>query len=142
MRGALVTLGGFQIFHPAKATQNIMPPPCWRGVALRSNELGKTVYDGSCKWIRSNHPYHRNFTHAHFNNKVENKEKHKPLSSAELLEVATSYIKWLDEKGNRVGKNDDHSKQHGVKRMSCLYDLPYFEACHKENKQEIKNPIY
>lgn len=102
----------------------------------RSNELGKTIYEGSRRWIRRNHPYRHNFARAHCNNKSENKERPEPQTTTKLLDAASAYTMWIQGKGNRAGSKQDPSKEHGVKRRSCLYDLPYFEVCSIQN-----NPI-
>lgn len=59
-------------------------------------------------------PYWHNSICMHFNNKVENKERPKPLSIPKLLEAAKSYKVWLARKRNHVDNKDDPSKIHCI----------------------------
>ncbi len=61
----------------------------------------------------------------HFDNKVEYKLHPLMPTTEEILSHATRTSTWIDN-GFAHGAQGDPSKDHGVKRRSILYDLPYF----------------
>ncbi len=64
-------------------------------------------------------------TKKHFNNKVEYKSLPLMPTTEEILSWATTTTTWIDS-GFAYGAQGDPSKDHGVKRRSILYDIPYF----------------
>jgi hypothetical protein len=48
-------------------------------------------------------------------------------TTEEILSWATATTTWIDS-GFAHGAQGDPLKDHGVKRRSILYDLPYFEV--------------
>ena len=105
-------------------------PPCGPEVTSRySRELHKCLYTGSRRWLRSRqHPYRRPGYSAAFGNETESRAQPRRPTTAEILERAEDYKRWLGA-GNVAGGELDPSRWHGVKRRSCFFDLPYFKAC-------------
>ncbi len=64
-------------------------------------------------------------TKKHFDNKVEYKSLPLMPTTEEILSWATTTTTWNDS-GFAYGAQGDPSKDHGVKRRSILYDIPYF----------------
>jgi hypothetical protein len=64
-------------------------------------------------------------TKKHFDNKVEYKSLPLMPTTEEILSWATTTTTWIDS-GFAYGAQGDPSKDHGVKRRSILYDIPYF----------------
>jgi hypothetical protein len=52
-------------------------------------ELGKVVYEGSCRWLARYHPYRRNQNLAHFNGKEEQRSKPQPIIALETIRFTT-----------------------------------------------------
>jgi hypothetical protein len=48
-------------------------------------------------------------------------------TTEEILSRTTATTTWIDN-GFAHGAQGDPSRDHGVKRRSILYDLPYFEV--------------
>jgi hypothetical protein len=63
-------------------------------------------------------------TKKHFDNKVEYKSRPLMPTTEEILSHAVATT-WIDS-GFAHGAQGDPSKDHGVKRRSIIYDLPYF----------------
>lgn len=64
----------------------------------------------------------------HFDGQMETCSRPQTVSAEEQLKKAMQYQVWLNE-GNKEGAIGDPSKDHGVKRRSLLYDLPYWQVC-------------
>jgi hypothetical protein len=64
-------------------------------------------------------------TKKHFDNKVEYKSCPLMPTTKEILSWVRTTTTWIDS-GFAHGAQGDPSKDHGVKRRSILYDLPYF----------------
>ena len=104
-------------------------PPCGPEVTSRySRELHKCLYTGSRRWLRSrHHPYRRTAYSAAFGNETESRRQPRRPTPTEIFERAAEYKTWLDA-GNMAGGENDPSRWHGVKRISCFYELPYFKV--------------
>jgi len=63
----------------------------------------------------------------HFDGQIETHNKPKNVTVEEQLAWAKEYQDWLNM-GNKHNGVDDPSKEHGVKRRSVLYDLPYWKV--------------
>jgi DNA-directed RNA polymerase subunit RPC12/RpoP len=101
-------------------------PLCGLDITSRySKPLLKCVYCGSRRWLLEDHPYRHPRNKKHFDNKVEYKSG--PLMSTieEILSQVVATTTWINS-GFAHGAQGDPSKDHGVKRRSILYDLPYF----------------
>ncbi len=91
-----------------------------------SKPLLKCVYCGFRRWLPQDHPYQHPRNKKHFDNKVEYKSCPLMPTTKEILSrAATTTTTWIDS-GFAHGAHGDPSKDHGVKRRSILYDLPYF----------------
>jgi hypothetical protein len=64
----------------------------------------------------------------HFDGKMEAHDKLVPVTMQEQVRCAVEYQAWRDA-GNKAGAAGDPSKVHGVKRISILNWLPYWEVC-------------
>jgi hypothetical protein len=64
----------------------------------------------------------------HFDGNMETRGKPDPVTVEEQLRYTVQYQAWRDAR-NRPGAPRDPSKLHGVKRMSILNPLPYWEVC-------------
>jgi hypothetical protein len=96
--------------------------------AEHSQELGKQTYGGTRRWLPQNHMYRSAEMKDHFDGKVEVREKPSAVSMQDQLRRAAEYQAWRDA-GNRAGASGDPSKVHGIKRVSILNRLPYWEVC-------------
>jgi hypothetical protein len=102
----------------------------WCGPNLgveHSQELGKQTYGGTRRWLPENHMYRSAEMKDHFDGKVEVREIPSAVSVEEQLCCTQEYQAWRDAK-NRAGASRDPSKVHGVKRVSILNRLPYWEV--------------
>jgi hypothetical protein len=100
-------------------------PLCGLDITSRySKPFLKCVYCGSQRWLPEDHPYWHPRNKKHFDNKVEYKSHPLMPTTKEILSRATTTTTWIDS-GFAHGAQGDPSKDHGVKRRSILYDLPY-----------------
>jgi hypothetical protein len=84
----------------------------------------KTVYTGARKWIHHHHPYKRNLD---FNGEEEHRVPPTPMTTEEIARCGLERERYLAEGGRENGK-DDPVHKHGVKRRSCLNELPYWRV--------------
>jgi hypothetical protein len=92
--------------------------------AQHSVELGKQVYGGTRRWLDRNHPYRSDAMKDHFNGEREDGGRPRLVIVANQMQHALEYEAWKTA-GNREGSLGDPSKEHGVKRLSILFRLPY-----------------
>ncbi len=71
------------------------------------------------------HPYRHPQNKKHSDNNVEYKSRPLMPTTKEILSQATVTTTWINS-GFAHGAQGNSSKDHGVKRRSILYDLPYF----------------
>ena len=83
------------------------------------------VYLGAWRFLPFNHRYRR--CRATFNNAREELGIPRRRTGAEILEQGRERADWLRQ-GGVVDNDGDHVKQHGVKRGSILYALPYWKV--------------
>jgi hypothetical protein len=84
----------------------------------------KTVYMGGRRWMHRHHPYQRNLD---FNEKVESRLPPTPMTGEETTNCGMERQRYLASGGQENGPNDP-VHQHGVKRWSCLDELPYWRV--------------
>lgn len=93
----------------------------------RSTALGKNVYLGHRRFLRRNHPYRR--LRRAFDGTEENRAPPSSLTGRDVVRHAKGREKWLNaSNGNRHGGDNDPVHQTGVKRLSALYTLPYWQV--------------
>jgi hypothetical protein len=61
---------------------------------------------------------------SHFNGKIETRSRPRLVIVEKQLDQVNHYQTWLNL-GNKNSGLGDPSKEHGVKHMSLLYNLPY-----------------
>ena len=93
----------------------------------RSAALGKNVYLGHRRYLRRNHPYRR--LRRAFDGTEEIRAPPCSLTGRDIVRHAKAREKWLDTSNeNRPGGENDPVHQTGVKRLSTLYSLPYWQV--------------
>ncbi len=83
------------------------------------------MYCGSRRWLSEDHPYQHPQNKKHFDNKVEYKSHPLMPTIEEILSRVMTTTSRIDN-AFAHGAQGDPSTDHGVKRRSILYDLPYF----------------
>jgi hypothetical protein len=107
--------------------------------AQHSLELGKQVYGGTRGWLDRNYPYHLDAMKDHFNREREDGGRPWVVTVADQMQRALEYEAWKTA-GNREGSAGDPSKEHGVKRLSILFRLPYWKVSKTVSVEvEVKN---
>ena len=102
-------------------------PICGGGTCSEhSGVLNKMVYLGCRRFLSPDHRFRR--SRAPFNNSVEDLVFPNRRSGTEILELGRARAEWLRE-GGVVDSDEDPVKQHGVKRASILFALPYWKVC-------------
>ena len=87
--------------------------------------ISKVVYLGARRNLDPQHPWRR--ARKAFNNKTEDRHELPRLTGAQILEFAEERQRWLNNGGRPMGEGDP-VKRHGVKRLSILYRLPYWQV--------------
>jgi hypothetical protein len=102
----------------------------WCGVDLgaeHSVELGKQTYAGTRRWLPEDHPYRSAAMKDHFDGQMETGPKPREVTVEEQIEHARNCEAWRAA-GHKDGGTGDPSKLHGVKRLSSLHRLPYWQV--------------
>ena len=101
---------------------------CGPNVSTRqSTALGKNLYLGHRRYLPRNHPYQRLQRACH--GKDENKTLPCPLIGRDIVRHANARDKWLNASNrSRHGGVNDPVHQTGVKRLSSLFFLPYWQV--------------
>lgn len=90
-----------------------------------SRVLTKMIYMGSRRYLNPNHRFRR--SRSAFNNNIEDGQRPRRRSGIEILEQGRGRASWL--RGGGVEDSDgDPVKEHGVKRASILFALPYWKV--------------
>ena len=93
----------------------------------RSAVLGKNLYLGHRRYLSRSHPYRR--MRASFDGKEERRAPPCPLTGRDIMRHAHARERWLNaSKDNKPGGDNDPVYQTGVKRLSILYSLPYWQV--------------
>lgn len=93
----------------------------------RSTILGKNVYLGHRRYLRRHHPYRR--LQRAFDGTRENRAPPCLLTGRDIVRHAHARTTWLNASNkNRPGGDNDPVHQTGVKRLSALYALPYWQV--------------
>ena len=103
-------------------------PECGPNVTTqRSAALGKNLYLGHRRYLSCSHPYRR--LKRAFDRNEELRPPPRPMTSRDIVRYATVRSKWLAASvHNRPGIEHDPVHQTGVKRLSALYRLPYWQV--------------
>ncbi|CAM6122643.1 unnamed protein product [Calypogeia fissa] len=102
----------------------ICGPNC---VSRHSKHTQKITYGESRHWLPLNHVF-RNKKHAvYFDGTVETRPPPPRMSSADRQQWGKDAAAWLSEPGASVEDEDCPTRIHGVKRVTCLYKLPYWD---------------
>ena len=101
-------------------------PVCVAGTcASHSRALKKMVYLGSRRWLAPGHRFRR--ARIAFNGNQEFREAPIRPSGEDVLRMGEERAQYLAQGGRPDGENDP-VKLHGVKRVSSLYQLPYWSV--------------
>ena len=91
--------------------------------AIHSNALKKMLYLGNRRWLPPDHRFRR--AHISFDGHQEMRPAPSRPSGHDILYMGEEQVSYLGSGGRQDGE-DDPVKQHGVKRVSVLYELPYW----------------
>jgi hypothetical protein len=86
--------------------------------------LGKTTYIHHSRWLKPNHPYRANARD--LNGKFKKGPTPPLVSRFDVLSHANSYEDWKLQGGR---EEDSPCHDNGMKRISCLFDLSYWQVC-------------
>jgi hypothetical protein len=92
--------------------------------ADRSTKGSKIVYGGIRRYLNRQHPYRRN---RRFNGRPELRSRPRTMSGEDVIRYAAWRQVYLDLGGKEDAK-DDPVHFTGVKRLSALYELPYWKV--------------
>ncbi len=103
-------------------------PVCGPNVATRrSKALKKNVYLGHRRHLPMTHQWRRQSSI--FDGYPEMRPSPRKMSGREQLRHANEREEWMQKhSGNQGGQTADPVHEHGVKRRTCLYDLPYWKV--------------
>jgi hypothetical protein len=103
-------------------------PVCGPNVATRrSKALKKNVYLGHRRQLPMTHQWRRQSSM--FDGQPEMRPPPRRMSGREQLRYANERQEWMrNHGGNQGGQTADPVHEHGVKRRTCLYDLPYWKV--------------
>lgn len=93
----------------------------------RSKALGKNVYLGHRRYLNRRHPYRR--LRQAFDGETEDRPPPPVLTGTDIRGYAEERDSWKQKsQGRRGGGEDDPIHRHGVKRLSALFALPYWQV--------------
>ena len=100
----------------------------------RSAALGKNLFLGHWRYLSMNHPY-RTQGRA-FDGTEEWRAPPCPLTGHDIMRHAQGREMWLNaSRDNKPGGENDPVHQTGVKRLSVLYALPYWQVSDRYSMQ-------
>lgn len=95
-------------------------------ICRRSKYLSKNVWDNQHRmYLPEVHPLRDN--EVHFRGRAEHRVAPPRMTGTETRHCGEERERWLRE-GGVIGAADDPVKVHGVKRLSALFTLPYWEV--------------
>ena len=94
-----------------------------RTYAIHSTVLKKMLYLGNRRWLPADHRFRR--ARVAFNGNSEMRASPIRPSGHDILRMGEERAAYLGSGGRQDGE-EDPVKQHGVKRVSVLYQLPYW----------------
>ena len=106
--------------------------------AVHSNALKNMLYLGNRKWLPPNHRFRR--THVSFDGHQEMRPVPSRPSRHDILHMEEERVAYLGSGGRQDGE-DDLVKQHGVKRVSVLYELPYWAVSFNSRTPMFTNSL-
>ena len=93
----------------------------------RSAVLGKNLYLGHRRYLSWSHPYRR--MRRAFDGTEERRAPPCPLTGRDIMRHGHGRERWLNaSRDNKPGGENDPVHQTGVKRLSALYALPYWQV--------------
>ena len=102
----------------------------------RSTKGSKIVYGGIRRYLARHHPYRRNMR---FNGERETRTRPQTVSGSDVIKYAAWRQSYLDLGGTKGAKSDPvHST--GVKRLSALFELPYWQVTYRISHTAIVDP--
>ena len=103
-------------------------PVCGPNVATRrSKALKKNVYLGHRRQLPMTHQWRRQ--RSNFDGQLEMRPPPRRMSGREQLRYANEREEWTkNHHKNQSGQTTDPVHEHGVKRRTSLYDLPYWKV--------------
>jgi hypothetical protein len=90
----------------------------------RSTKGSKIVFGGMRRYLARHHPYRRN---TRFNGQRECRTRPQPVSGMDVIKYVAWRQSYLDLGGTKGAKNDPVHIT-GVKRLSALFELPYWQV--------------
>ena len=101
-------------------------PVCGAGTCAHySQALKKMIYLGNRRFLPEGHRFRR--ARAAFDNNQEHATFPPRRTGAEILEQGRSRVAWLRD-GGVEDSPEDPVKEHGIKRVSILFALPYWKV--------------
>ena len=91
--------------------------------AIHSAVLKKMLYLGHRRWLAPEHRFRR--ARVGFDGNSEMRPPPRRLSGHSILEMGEERAAYIVSGGRQDGE-DDPVKRHGVKRVSALFQLPYW----------------
>ncbi len=102
-------------------------PPCDLTTKVGSSrKLKRMLYCGSHMYLPRSHPYWK--AHTTFNVEIKLKATHVWVSTKDVTNLATYQETWLQGPRNRGSGKFDPIHKHGVKRLSTMFQLPYWKV--------------
>jgi hypothetical protein len=102
-------------------------PICGEGTcAEHSKHAQKTIFLGNRRWLRRNHQWRA--AKAAFNGRPNHDKAPPRQSGLTVIQRGARREAYLELGGRENGKHDP-VKRTGVKRISILFQLPYWEVC-------------
>jgi len=105
------------------------PPYGSRMVSRLSKKLGKPIFEWIRRWLQWNHPYKTHPNARHFDGREELQRRPHRTSVEEIMWQARRTEEWV-RVGNVLGAIGCPSRKAGVKRLSTLFTLPYWQVGH------------
>jgi hypothetical protein len=94
----------------------------------KSERLKKFVYRGHRRFLKANHPFRRAANAEFFDGNNESRPAPQRPSNKQRQKWGEATVKYLERPGAKAEDQDCPAKTHGVKRVPCLFKLPYWEV--------------
>ena len=107
-------------------------------ISRRSLSLRKNVYDDQHRcFLPVDHPWRA--ARPEFNNAVENRGPPPKRTAADVIRWGRLRESWVQL---RVGPaSSDPARESGIKRLSSLYDLPYWQVCSRHYPSSVASMV-
>jgi len=91
--------------------------------AIHSPVLKKILYLGNRRWLPAQHRFKR--ARVAFGGNSEMRPSPERPSRHDVLRMGEDRVAYIESSGQRDG-DDDPIREHGVKRVCALFELPYW----------------